>query len=194
MHGRARRHRVRAGCKADDPLISDRPSSRTRTMPMKKKKYTRLFLIAGLVVLIDQLTKALIIGSLPLYASISVVPGFFNITHIHNPGGAFGFLADSSSEVRGVIFLFVSFVAVGLIFWLYRKTPDTHPWLSAGFALVFGGAIGNLIDRMRFGKVVDFLDVYIGNLHWPAFNVADSAISVGIGIFVVHMMFKKMPE
>jgi signal peptidase II len=66
--------------------------------------------------------------------------------------------------------------------------------LATGFAMIFGGAIGNLVDRIRFGKVVDFLDFYIGNLHWPAFNVADSAVSVGIAIFIFHLLFKKMPK
>jgi signal peptidase II len=77
---------------------------------------------------------------------------------------------------------------------LYKKTPATHPLLASGFALIFGGAIGNLIDRVRFGKVIDFLDFFIGNLHWPAFNIADSAISVGITIFAVHLVLKKMPD
>jgi signal peptidase II len=81
-----------------------------------------------------------------------------------------------------------------VIFLLYKNTPKTHSLLAAGFALIFGGAAGNLIDRIRFGKVVDFLDFYIGNLHWPAFNIADSAITIGIAIFIFHILFKKMPE
>lgn len=151
-------------------------------------------MVAGLVVLIDQITKALILNNLPLYNSITVVPGFFNITHIHNPGGAFGFLANQGAGLRKTVFLFVSLLAVCLIFWFYKKTPTTHRILATGFAMIFGGAIGNLIDRVRFGKVVDFLDFYIGNLHWPAFNIADSAITVGIGIFILHIVFKKLPE
>jgi len=161
---------------------------------MFRNKYTYLLMVAGLVVVMDQITKALILGYLPLYNSITVVPGFFNIIHIHNPGGAFGFLADQGSGVRKTVFLFVSFLAVCLIFWFYKKTPMTHRILATGFAMIFGGAIGNLIDRVRFGKVVDFLDFYIGNLHWPAFNIADSAITVGIGIFILHIVFKKLPE
>lgn len=151
-------------------------------------------MVAGLVVVLDQITKALILNNLPLYNSITVVPGFFNITHIHNPGGAFGFLANHGSGLRKTVFLFVSLLAVCLIFWFYKKTPATHRTLATGFAMIFGGAIGNLIDRLRFGKVVDFLDFYIGNLHWPAFNIADSAITVGIGIFILHIVFKKLPE
>ena len=157
-------------------------------------KYIRLVSIAGLIVIIDQITKAVILNSLPLYHSVSVIPGFFNITHIHNPGGAFGFLANQSSGLRSIIFLLISSLAVGLIFWFYKNTPKTHPWLATGFAMIFGGAIGNLIDRIRLGKVVDFLDIYLYDLHWPAFNVADSAISIGIAVFVFHLLFKKLPE
>ncbi|MBT8349747.1 MAG: signal peptidase II [Deltaproteobacteria bacterium] len=157
-------------------------------------KYRRLAGIAGLIVVSDQITKALILKSMPLYHSVSVIPGFFNITHIHNPGGAFGFLASQSSTLRTIVFLLISSLAVGLVLWFYKQTPKTHPWLASAFAMIFGGAIGNLIDRIRFGKVVDFLDFYLGNLHWPAFNIADSAISIGITVFVIHLLFKKLPD
>jgi len=161
---------------------------------MLKNKYIKLVVFAGIIVLLDQFTKALIIGHVSFNQTIPVMRGFFNITHIHNPGGAFGLMANLSPALRSIIFLFISSLAVGLIFYFYKKTPPNYPWLAAAFALIFGGAIGNLIDRLRFGFVVDFLDFYFGNLHWPAFNVADSAISVGIGIFVFHLLFKKMPE
>jgi len=83
-------------------------------------------------------------------------------------------------------------VALGVIFYLYTRIPPGKPWLNAGLAMTFGGALGNLIDRLRFGEVVDFLDFHIGTLHWPAFNVADSAISVGVGIFCFYLLFKKI--
>ena len=151
-------------------------------------------IFAGIVILSDQFTKGLILRYLPYNNSISVINGFFNITHIHNPGGAFGLMANLSPTWRSIIFLFISSLAVGLILYFYKKTPAQYSWLTAAFALIFGGAIGNLIDRIRFGIVIDFLDFYIGNLHWPAFNIADSAITIGIGIFLFHLLFKKMPE
>ncbi len=157
-------------------------------------KYRRLGWIAGSVVIADQVTKGIILDRLALYQTIPVVPGFFNITHIQNPGGAFGFLAQQSPMIRAFIFLLMSFLAVCLIFWFYRKTPSTHRFLAAGFALILGGAIGNLIDRLRFGSVVDFLDFYVGAWHWPAFNVADSAITTGIAIFLLHVVTGRMPE
>jgi signal peptidase II len=161
---------------------------------INKGKYRRLLYIAGCIVLIDQISKAIILHSIPLYHSIPVIPGFFNITFILNPGGAFGFLAKQDSDLRHFFFLGVTSMAICFIFYLYRKTPQTHPMLATAFALIFGGAIGNLIDRFRFEKVIDFLDFYLGSYHWPAFNVADSAISVGIAIFLFHLVFSKFPE
>ncbi|MEA1901346.1 MAG: signal peptidase II, partial [Thermodesulfobacteriota bacterium] len=158
-----------------------------------QNKYLKLAVIAGSVIIFDQITKAIILYSLPLYHSISVIPGCFSLTHIHNPGGAFGFMANQSPVLRSMIFLFFSALAVCLIFYFYKKTPKEYSLLTAGFALIFGGAIGNLIDRIRFGKVVDFLDFYVGSLHWPAFNIADSAISIGMVIFAYHFLFKKFP-
>jgi signal peptidase II len=161
---------------------------------MLLNKYARLAIVAGLVVSADQISKALILKNLPLHHSTPVIAGLFDITHILNPGGAFGLMAGMSAVMRAIVFLFISSMAVGLIFYFYYKTPPTYKLLATGFALIFGGAIGNLIDRVRFGTVVDFLDFYIGNHHWPAFNIADSAITVGILIFIYHLAFKKMPE
>jgi signal peptidase II len=158
---------------------------------MLPNKYTKLAIVAGIVVLADQVSKAFILKYLPKHQSIAIIRGFFDITHIRNPGGAFGLMCPI---FRTVVFLFISSLAVGLILYFYKKTPSTQPLLATGFALIFGGAIGNLIDRIRFGNVVDFLDIYLGNLHWPAFNIADSAITVGIFIFLFHLLFKKMPE
>ena len=160
---------------------------------MLKNKYIKLVVVAGGIILLDQFTKGLILRYLPFNNTIPVIKGFFNITHIRNPGGAFGLMANLSPTLRSIIFLFVSSLAAGLIFYFYKKTPAKYSWLAAAFALIFGGAIGNLIDRIRFGNVIDFLDFYVGSLHWPAFNIADSAISIGIGIFLYHLMLKKMP-
>lgn len=160
---------------------------------LSDNKYGKLALITGTLLLLDQLTKAVVLKTMPLYHSIGVIPGFFNITHIHNPGGAFGFLASQSSDIRKMVFIVVSMLAMCLIAYLYHTTPRSQPVLSTGFAMIFGGAAGNLVDRIRFGSVVDFLDFYAGSYHWPAFNVADSSISIGMGIFVFHLLFRKIP-
>jgi signal peptidase II len=174
----------------ESPDISARPNE-----DGIKAKYLRLAVVAAVVVLLDQLTKAIILAQVPLYETIPVIPGFFNITHIQNPGGAFGFFAGGAVWLRKLIFLALSSVAAVFVLYLYHQTPLRHRWLSFGLALIFGGAIGNLIDRIRFDvKVVDFLDFYIGRYHWPSFNVADSAITVGVTIFAIHILFNKMPE
>jgi len=160
---------------------------------MEKKPLIRLVLIAGAVMVLDQITKALILQRLALYDSIQVT-SFFNITHVLNPGGAFGMFAHQSAGVRQFFFLFVSsVVSLGLL-WFYAKVSRDFMILSMGLAAIFGGAVGNLIDRFRFGQVVDFLDFYIGSYHWPAFNVADSAICIGMGILFYHVLFNRIPE
>jgi signal peptidase II len=159
----------------------------------QKKILVRLVIIAGAVILADQFTKALIMERLPLYDRIGVT-SFFNITHVLNPGGAFGMFAKQSPEVRQFFFLFVSsLVSVGLL-WFYGQVAREYRFLSMGLAAIFGGAVGNLIDRFRFGQVVDFLDFYIGTYHWPAFNVADSAICIGMGILFYQVILDKIPE
>jgi signal peptidase II len=165
-----------------------------REAPISHMGFKPFMMITGLVVLLDQATKLLVLAKMPLYHSITVIPGFFNLIHIRNPGGAFGFMAAGSQGLRNLLFVGVSIFAMGLIVYFYRSTPKTHPYLASALAMIFGGAVGNLVDRLRFGEVVDFLDVYVSTYHWPAFNVADSAITVGITIFIAHLVFGKMPE
>ena len=155
-----------------------------------ENKYIRLALIAATIIGLDQITKALILFHVPLHKTMPVIPGLFNITHIQNPGGAFGFMANQGPGLRSVLFLFVSAIAIGVILYFYKTTPGKEKWLTSALSLIFGGAIGNFIDRIRFGQVVDFLDFYVHDLHWPAFNVADSAITVGITIFIFQILFK----
>ena len=158
------------------------------------KIWIRLGLVSGCVIFVDQITKYIIKINLSLYDNIIVIEKFFNITHILNPGGAFGLLASQSPEIRKLIFLFMSSIAALFVLWFYKKCASNFVFLSYGLALIFGGAVGNLIDRFKYGKVVDFLDFYIGSLHWPAFNVADSAISIGMGILIYHILFNKIPD
>ena len=148
---------------------------------------------AGTVILVDQITKALVLKHIPLYESIPIIPGFFSLTHVHNPGGAFGFMARNVSPFRHWLFLIAAMIALGLILYFYHQTPKTHRTLGFSLALIFGGAVGNMIDRIQFAKVVDFLDVYVADLHWPTFNIADSCVTVGVIIFIFHIVFKKLP-
>ena len=161
-------------------------------MVATRKKYLIFFSIAAAVVLADQVTKGLVAQKFLLNENLEVIPGFFNLTYVRNAGGAFGLLAGEASKLRTGLFLAVSFAALGIILYLYTRIPPGRKWLDTGLAMTFGGALGNFVDRVRFGEVVDFLDFHVGSVHWPAFNVADSAISVGIGIFCFYLLFKKV--
>lgn len=142
----------------------------------------------GLIVLLDQVTKLYVDASMPLHESIPVIPGFFSITHIRNPGAAFGFLAEASPLFRSVFFVVVTILAISLVLHYIWKSNDGETLLTFGLSLILAGAVGNLIDRVRLGEVIDFLDIYIGANHWPAFNVADSAISVGAVILFIEII------
>lgn len=161
---------------------------------MKSNAWIRLVLVSGSIIIVDQVSKYILKINLALHDHIVVLDNFFNITHVLNPGGAFGFFAGKSPEIRKFIFLFLSSLVALFVLWFYKKCAETYIFLSYGLALIFGGAIGNLIDRFLYGKVVDFLDFYIGSAHWPAFNIADSAISVGMGILIGHILFNKIPD
>ncbi len=158
-------------------------------MKDSKNIWVRFILVSMGVVIADQITKYLVKISIPLYGRIVIIDNFFDLTHIMNPGGAFGLFAGQSPEIRKFVFLFMSsFVALAVL-WFYKLHARHSRFMGFGLALVFGGAAGNLIDRFCYGKVVDFLDFYLGSLHWPAFNVADSAITTGMAILIIHTIF-----
>lgn len=142
-------------------------------------------ILVALILGTDRAVKALIPRFLEIHQSISVIPGFFRITYLKNTGGAFGILSGWDSPLRQAFFVFASATALGLLFFLYRQAvKDNMRYLRLSFVLIAGGAMGNLYDRITTGEVVDFLDFFIGRYHWPAFNVADMAISAGAVILV----------
>jgi signal peptidase II len=143
----------------------------------------------GAVVVLDQLTKYLIETRVRLYSVITVIPGFFNITHVRNRGAAFGILSGASQVWRSLFFITVTIAAIAVIARLIWKTHERL--LLVAFSLIGGGAVGNLTDRLRYGEVVDFIQWYVKSYYWPSFNIADSAISVGVGLLVLDMLFKK---
>ncbi len=147
-------------------------------------KWLWLSLIA---LILDQSSKLLIASKMALYESFNVIP-FFNITYVHNTGAAFSFLSDAGGWQRW-LFAGLAIVMSGVIsVWLLRLQKH-ETLLATGLSLVLGGAVGNLIDRLAYGYVIDFLDVYIDSAHWPAFNIADSAITVGV-MFMLIDSFK----
>lgn len=152
-----------------------------------KTKSIIAVIVALPVVVLDQITKLWIANNLYPADSIVILENFFHIRHIRNTAGAFG----SFSWMSMSVFIALTIVAIGLIGYLYAKLKQNQYAPMVGLALIVGGAVGNLIDRMRLGSVVDFIDVHYHAHHWPAFNVADSAITVGSVILVVCIVLKK---
>jgi len=136
-------------------------------------------LIAAIVVLVDRLTKAVVADRISLHDSVDVVPGIFRLTHVQNQGAAFGLFSDSSFPWKVALLILFSIAALAVVSALLWKNGDALNATAIALSLVFGGAVGNLWDRVTSGRVIDFLDFYLGQHHWPAFNIADSAIVVG---------------
>jgi signal peptidase II len=165
------------------------PSSATRPAAVATGPTLRVLylLLAFGVFLADRLTKTLIETRMSLYETRPVIPGFFQIVYAKNQGIAFSLFADSPSAVKTFVVIFLSSLALAGVAVLLWRADYSVTTLSAGLALILGGALGNLFDRVLYGSVVDFLDVFVGGYHWPAFNVADSAIVVGGCLLVLHM-------
>jgi signal peptidase II len=156
-----------------------------------KKNLLIFFLGAAVIVALDQITKSAITTRFVLHEAYPVIPGFLNLVYVMNPGAAFGFLANASETFRYVFFTGITVLAIGLIVYYLVKSNPRDLLLAGSLTLIFGGAVGNLIDRIRFGAVVDFLDVYLGGAHWPAFNVADSAITVGAILMIWELILNR---
>lgn len=149
------------------------------------------FSIAAIIFVLDMVTKRLIERYVSLWDVHVVIPGFFQIIHTKNPGAAFSLLADSDSLTRAIVLIGFSLallVFIAYMLWQATRPGSGEPWTSrTGLALVLGGAAGNVYDRIAYGEVTDFLDVYIGSYHWPTFNVADSAITIGAGLILLNL-------
>jgi signal peptidase II len=154
-------------------------------------RFVLLSLVVTSIVSLDQITKTYIANSMYLHQSISIIPGYFNLTYIRNPGAAFGIMGSTSSGFRLIFFFLTSLFAMGLLITIFLRLEPHDWWGQITIASIFGGAIGNFIDRLQYGEVIDFLDFYINGYHWPAFNVADSAISVGVCSLLVLFAFEK---
>jgi signal peptidase II len=149
----------------------------------------RWFAIAAAIVAADQLVKWLVLARFQPYERLELTP-FLNLVLVFNKGAAFSFLAQEAGWQRPALIAF-ALGASGLLSYLIVRTPEKRVF-CAGLALILGGAVGNLIDRIRFGHVVDFVDLHVLGWHWPAFNVADSAITVGAGILILESFLPGM--
>jgi signal peptidase II len=156
-----------------------------------KKKYLILAVVAGVIVALDQILKIYIHTHYQLGESLPILNGFFNITYVRNFGAAFGFLGDSHPAFREIFFLMTPPIALIIILLILRGVPDDDRLQTLALSGVFGGAIGNYIDRLRFRYVIDFLDFHIQEKYtWPAFNIADMAIVGGVGL-LLFLMYKE---
>ncbi len=157
-----------------------------------KRKYWILLICFVILLVLDQASKVLIESHVPLHHAIEIIPGFFAIVHVENRGAAFGLLAGLSGA--GTFFVVISLIAIVLICAYFRWIKDDEVWTPFCLALVLTGAVGNLIDRFRLGSVVDFLDVQYKGWHWPAFNVADSCITVGVLLLALKILWGEKKE
>ena len=150
-----------------------------RNFPMLKWLW-----LAVLSLGLDQATKLTIDAKFQLYESIAIIPAFFNLTYVHNTGAAFSFLSEAGGWQRWFFAALAIIMSTIMTIWLTRL-KENETLLAVSLSLILGGAMGNLIDRLFYGYVIDFLDVYYGTYHWPAFNIADSAITIGVALMLI---------
>ncbi|TET65229.1 MAG: signal peptidase II [Candidatus Aminicenantes bacterium] len=159
---------------------------------MNRRSFYFLFILFFLIV--DQLTKLIISRSIGLNNSLSVIPGFFDLVHVRNKGAIFGIFSRSGSQLVHILLMLASLVALALVIYYFFKTAISEKLLKISLSLILAGALGNLIDRIFRGYVIDFLDFSIKGWHWPSFNVADSCISVGALLLIFILFFKRSPK
>ena len=148
----------------------------------------KMSLLITFLIILDQITKGIVQSKFYLGESITVIEGIFNFTYVRNPGAAFGFMGHASPEIRKILFLLIPVIACIWLITLIWKTRHNNLIACLAYSLIFAGAVGNLIDRFSMGYVVDFLDFYWNKSHFPAFNVADSAITVGAFFMILDMI------
>jgi len=145
--------------------------------------------LSGLMLILDQLSKIWIDTHLELYQSIPLISGF-SITYAHNYGAAFSFLSDAGGWQRWFFAVLAIAVSIGIVTWITKLKTD-EKLLAVSLSLILGGAVGNIIDRVIYGYVIDFLDVYYQSYHWPVFNIADSAITLGVSLMLYESFTTK---
>jgi len=156
-----------------------------------KRNAPYLALVAALVAL-DQVTKNLVARTVALFDSVTVIPGFFNITRIHNKGAIFGTFSQTGNKLVFALLTAASLAALALVVYYFFKTPASDKLLKLSLALIAAGALGNQFDRLVRGHVIDFLDFYAGRAHWPFFNAADSCITIG-ACLMLFTLFRRKP-
>lgn len=154
-----------------------------------KNHFYYLFIIVWIV--LDQVSKYLVARSISLYQVVTVIPGFFNLTRVHNRGAIFGFLNNSQYPAARILLNLGAILALGVVAYYFFKTPAEMVLSRLSLSLIISGAVGNILDRLFRGYVIDFLDFYVGNYHWPFFNLADSCITVGVILLLFDLLRSK---
>lgn len=152
------------------------------------RKWKIITALIAVIIAVDQVTKAIVDRSMTLHQSIPIIEGLFNLTYVRNTGAAFGIFSGSHEAFRLPFLIIVSLAAIGFILSMLRRLRQDETGMITALSLVLGGAIGNLIDRFWHGEVIDFLDVYWSGYHWPAFNVADSCITIGVALTLFYLL------
>lgn len=155
--------------------------------PMARKG----LVLAAVILVADQAVKLAVMQSLTLWERTAVIPGFFNLVHYRNPGAAFGLMDGPNLPWRDALLIGITVLAIVLILYMLLTSRQRERWLCLGLGAILGGAAGNLVDRIYLGMVVDYLDLYLGTFHWPAFNLADAAISLGAVTVLVASFLRK---
>ncbi len=160
-------------------------------MPTRANRFSRAVwaVIASAIFVADQVTKAAVEGSIPEHVTVPVVPHFLNLVYTKNAGAAFGLFSESPSAWRTVLLIVVSSLLLAMVIGVVWRNQQLRRVAGVGLALILGGALSNLFDRIRFGRVVDFVDVYYRGYHWYTFNLADASIVVGAGFLVFELLF-----
>lgn len=149
----------------------------------------KMSVLIATIIISDQITKGIVQQKFALGESIPVIPEFFHLTYVRNPGAAFGMFGTASDYIRTPLFFILPVIACFWLLWLIWHSRNTNFWHCLSYSLIFSGAVGNLIDRFTMNYVVDFFDFFIGTHHFAAFNIADSAITVGAAVLVVEYLF-----
>lgn len=155
------------------------------------KHYRPYAALAALVVLLDQVSKAVVHKFIPFYDSIKVIPGFLNLTHIHNKGAILGIFNSSGRSWTPVLLLLLNAAALGLVVYYFSKTSEKERAARIALSLIVGGALGNVVDRIARGYVVDFIEMYVGRFHWPTYNMADACISIGAVVLILSVIIRR---
>lgn len=158
------------------------------------KRYLQTGVWTLVILIPDLITKLMVQAELALWSSTPIIPGFFNLSHVHNKGSAFGFLNDTGIDWQVPLLICTNVLAIGFMIYLLRTAKKATFQLVCGLGIILGGAFGNLIDRVAYGYVVDFLDFYIGSYHWPSFNIADIGITVGAGLVILAYFLEERAD